>query len=72
VLFQDRSPQAGFHRGAGDIPESLQREIGVGPAEDVTFTQISATSYSYRDAVRFRKAAKSFLQLREGQQVLVR
>jgi hypothetical protein len=56
-----------------DIPESLQREIGVGPAEAVTFTQITATSYSYRDAVHFRNGREILLQrLREGQRVLVR
>ncbi len=55
-----------------DIPEPLQREIGAGPAEEVTFTQISAASYSYRDAVRFQNGRKILLQqLREGQRVLV-
>src|SRR5215472_8405165 len=34
-----------------DIPARLQQELTVGPAEDVTFTQISAAVNSYRDAV---------------------
>src|SRR5258708_21966518 len=35
-----------------DIPARLQHEIGVGPVETVTFTQITAAVNSYRDAVR--------------------
>ena len=55
-----------------DIPERQQRKIGVGPAEEVTFTQITAASHSYRDAVRFRNGREIRLQeLNEGQRVLV-
>jgi hypothetical protein len=44
----------------------------VGPIEDVTFTQISATARSYRDAVRFSNGRVVRLQeLREGQRVRV-
>jgi hypothetical protein len=55
-----------------DIPLRLQRDLGVGPAEPVTFTQISAAVNSYRDAVRFRNGREVRLQeLREGQRVRV-
>jgi hypothetical protein len=55
-----------------DIPERLQRECRVGAAEGVTFTQISATEYHYRDAVRFSNGREVLLQrLEEGQRVEV-
>jgi hypothetical protein len=55
-----------------DIPVRLQHELGVGPAEEVTFTQISAAVNSYRDAVRFANGREVRLQeLREGQRVRV-
>lgn len=55
-----------------DIPARLQNEIGVGPVESVTFTQISAVVNSYRDAVRFNNGREVRLQeLREGQRVRV-
>jgi hypothetical protein len=55
-----------------DIPARLQHEIGVGPVEMVTFTQISAAVNSYRDAVRFENGREVRLQeLREGQRVRV-
>ncbi len=56
----------------GDIPERLQRELQVGPQEEVTFTQITAAVNSYRDAVRFSNGRQIRLQeLREGQRVKV-
>ena len=55
-----------------DIPVRLQHEFAVGPVEDVTFTQISASVNSYRDAVRFANGREVRLQeLREGQRVRV-
>jgi hypothetical protein len=55
-----------------DIPARLQHELGVGPVEEVTFTQISASVNSYRDAVRFLNGREVRLQeLREGQRVVV-
>src|SRR5579872_67393 len=36
-----------------DIPVRLQQELAVGPCEAVVFTQISAATNTYRDAVRF-------------------
>lgn len=55
-----------------DVPARLQTELGVGACEDVTFTQITASAHSYRDAVRFRNGREVRLQeLREGQRVKV-
>ena len=55
-----------------DIPERMQRELEIGPEEGVIFTQISASAYNYRDAVRFRNGREILLQaLREGQRVRV-
>jgi hypothetical protein len=55
-----------------DIPVRLQRDLGVGAVETVTFTQISPTANSYRDAVRFANGREVRLQeLREGQRVRV-
>src|SRR5438128_1988058 len=54
------------------IPVRLQSELGVGPVEDVIFTQISAAVNSYRDAVRFANGRELRLQeLREGLSVKV-
>jgi hypothetical protein len=53
-----------------DIPKDLQQQFGVGGTEDVTFVQVSATSYQFRDAVRFRNGREILLQkLQCGQQV---
>lgn len=55
-----------------DIPARLQHEMTVGPEEDVTFTQLTASVNSYRDAVRFANGKEVRLQeLREGQRVKV-
>jgi hypothetical protein len=55
-----------------DIPKCLQREIGVGPAEEVIFVQLSATAFQFRDAVRFSNGREILLQrLRCGQHVEV-
>ena len=50
----------------------LQHDIGVGSEEDVTFTQLTASVNSYRDAVRFSNGKQVRLQeLREGQRAKV-
>ena len=55
-----------------DIPRSLQREMGTGEVEEVTFVQTSANVNTYRDAVRFSNGKQLLLQaLREGQRVTV-
>lgn len=55
-----------------DIPKDLQRQFKTGPIEEVTFTQLSATSNTHRDAIRFSNGAEVLLQqLDEGQRVHV-
>ena len=55
-----------------DISSKLQRELAIGPAEEVTFTERTAEEFSYRDAVRFSNGREILLQdLREGQRVRV-
>lgn len=50
-----------------DIPKGLRREVGVGPTEEVTFVQLSAREYQFRDAVRFSNGREILLQsLRSG------
>src|SRR6266700_4145892 len=54
------------------ISARMQAELGVGPVEDVTFTQISAAANTYRDAVRFCNGKLVRLQeWREGLRVKV-
>jgi hypothetical protein len=45
-----------------DIPKDLQQKLSVGVTEEVTFTQLSATSYQYRDALRFNNGREVLLQ----------
>ena len=55
-----------------DIPKYLQRLFDVQATEEVTFVQLSAEAYQYRDAVRFRNGRQVLLQLlRCGQHVEV-
>jgi hypothetical protein len=55
-----------------DIPERLQREFDVGPNEEVTFTQLTAQPYAYRDAVRFDNGREVLLQKFEpGQRIVM-
>ena len=54
------------------ITAHLQRQLGVGAAEHVTFTQLSAAANAYRDALRFSNGGVVLLQdLKEGQRVWV-
>lgn len=53
-----------------EIPERLQHDLVVGPIEEVTFVQLTATPYQYRDAVRFTNGRVIRLQgLTEGMRV---
>jgi hypothetical protein len=62
----------GAHLRVWDIPEYLQREIDVRRTEEVTFTQITASPFQYRDAIRFRNGYQILLQrLEEGQRIRV-
>jgi len=55
-----------------DIPKDLQRQFRVDATEEVTFVQLSAEAYQYRDAVRFRNGREVLLQrLRCGQRLEV-
>jgi hypothetical protein len=51
-----------------DIPERLQRQLGVGADEEVIFVQLSAEAFSYRDAVRFNNGKEILLQKLEVRQ----
>ena len=54
------------------IPEALQLQLGLNATEEVTFVQLSAEAYQYRDAVRFQNGREILLQkLGCGQQVEV-
>jgi len=53
-----------------DIPEKIQRSLGVDPVEVVTFVQKSPDAFVYRDAVRFSTGDEILLQcLERGQRV---
>ncbi len=53
-----------------DIPEDIQDEFGVGPVEEVVFTELTPNAYRYRDGVRFGNGREVLLQhLREGLEV---
>ena len=55
-----------------DIPKDLQQQFDVQATEEVTFVQLSAEAYEYRDAVRFGNGREVLLQwLRCGQHVEV-
>jgi hypothetical protein len=55
-----------------DIPEDVQNSVAVGASEEVTFTQLTATANTYRDAVRFSNGREILLQrLNKGQRVRV-
>lgn len=55
-----------------DIPERLQQRLGIGPEEQVVFTQMSAEPGRYRDGVRFSNGQEILLQrLAEGQHARV-
>ena len=55
-----------------DIPQRLQREMRVRHVEEVTFMQINADPFTYRDALRFANGREVSLQrLKTGQRVRV-
>ena len=76
LLWSNQTPAVCVPPGArlllGDIPKSLQRQFDVQATEEVTFVQLSAEAYQYRDAVQFRNGRAVLLQcLRCGQHVEV-
>jgi hypothetical protein len=48
------------------IPASMQKQFGVGPREDVTFVQLTADPFRYRDAIRFNNGQEILLQKLSG------
>lgn len=55
-----------------DIPEEVRNSLHVGAAEEVVFTQLTATPNEYRDAVRFTDGRELLVQrLHIGQRVRV-
>jgi hypothetical protein len=44
------------------IPATLQKQFGVGANEEVTFVQLTAEPFRYRDAVRFNNGQEVLLQ----------
>jgi hypothetical protein len=55
-----------------DIPERLQRQLGVCAAEDVVLVQMSAMTGRHREGLRFRNNQEILLQhLAEGQRARV-
>ena len=55
-----------------DVPKRLQHNLAVGAIEEVTFVQLSAIPYQFRDAVRFSNGREIRLQeLSEGMGVRV-
>lgn len=79
AIFPPASPEApavcippGARLRMTGIPAGLQREMGVGEDEVVTFTQTTAMANTYHDAVRFENGRQALLQmLEEGQRVRV-
>lgn len=62
----------GAHLMLADIPQGYQHILDVGPTAAVTFTQISASANTHRDALRFEDGRELLLQqLDEDQRVLV-
>ena len=50
-----------------DVPQDLQKELGVGRSEEVVFVELSASAYRYRDGIRFQNGREILLQyLDEG------
>ena len=44
------------------IPAHMQKQFGVGPREEVTFAQLTAEPFKYRDAIRFNNGQVILLQ----------
>jgi hypothetical protein len=44
------------------IPSPMQKQFGLGPREEVTFVQLTAEPFRYRDAIRFNNGQEILLQ----------
>jgi hypothetical protein len=66
LLFPSRVPAVCVPPGAllrlYDIPEDLQRRLGVGAVEVVTFIEQSLEAFTYRDGIRFANGREILLQ----------
>jgi hypothetical protein len=57
----------GAHLFMNHIPEWLRRQFALQAMEDVTFVQLSADAYRYRDGIQFWNGKQVLLQeIREG------
>jgi hypothetical protein len=52
----------GAHLFMNHIPKGLRRKFALEAEEDVTFVQLSANAYRYRDGIRFRNGKLVLLQ----------
>jgi hypothetical protein len=52
----------GAHLFMNHIPEVLRRAFGLQAVEDVTFVQLTADAYRYRDGIQFRNGKQVLLQ----------
>jgi len=52
----------GAHLLMNHIPEELRRNFTLQAVEDVTFVQLSADAFRYRDGIRFRSGKQVLLQ----------
>ena len=52
----------GAHLFMNHIPEGLRGKFALQAVEDVTFVQLSADAYRYRDGIRFRNGKQVLLQ----------
>jgi hypothetical protein len=44
------------------IPSPIQKQFGIGRHEEVTFVQLTAEPFKYRDAIRFNNGQEALLQ----------
>jgi hypothetical protein len=57
----------GARLALSDVPKRLQMDLGIAGEEEVLFTQLTAATNTYRDAVRFKNGYHARLQdLTEG------
>jgi hypothetical protein len=52
----------GAHLFMNHVPEMLRRRFALQAVEDVTFVQLSADAFGYRDGVQFRNGKQTLLQ----------
>jgi hypothetical protein len=56
----------GAHLFMNHIPEGLRGKFALQAVEDVTFVQLSADAYRYRDGIRFRNGMQVLQEVTEG------